>query len=306
MPLPPNIHFLQRGWFNSNSILLTGRDGVVVVDTGHRDDADELLSLIQQAGVHVADISLIVNTHCHWDHHGGNAAIQTVSGAKVALGAKTAELFSHNNQYGMWSGYFGIEMNHVTADWLLCPGETVQLAGLPFEIIATPGHALDGISLYQPDYHLLICADVLLEGGDCGILNTAVHGPAALDAAIQTVQTLQQYHITITLPGHGNLITDTPGNLQALAHRLERFRREPAQIAWHLCRRVVMTYLMSHHPITLTDLVSQMSHTPWLGDYMPACGFTTPTDFVAHLVGEFTQRGLVQVEDGLLTSLVAR
>lgn len=306
MPLPLNIYFLQRGWFNSNSILITGEEGVVVVDTGHRDDAKELLCLIQQAGVNPADIRLIVNTHSHWDHHGGNAVIQAVSGAKVALGAKTAEFFTHNRHREMWSGYFGVEMNPVTADFLLHPGQTVQLAGLPFEIIATPGHAPDAISLYQPNDRLLICADVLLEGGDCGVLNTAVHGPAALDEAIQTIQTLQQYDITLTLPGHGNLITDTPGNLNTLLHRLERFRREPAQMAWHLSRRVMMTYLMGSQPIALPDLVSHISQTPWLDDYMPACGFATPTDFVAHLVGEFTQRGLVQVENGLLTSLVTR
>lgn len=306
MLLSPNIHFLQRGWFNSNSILLTSQNGVVIVDTGHRDEANELLCLIQQAGINPADICLIVNTHCHWDHHGGNAAIQAISGATVGLGAKTAELFSHNCQREMWSGYFGVEMNPVTADFLLYPGETVELAGLPFEIISTPGHAPDAISLYQPNHHLLICADVLLEGGDCGVLNTAVHGPAALDAAIQTVETLQQYEISLTLPGHGPLITDTPDNLQALSRRLQRFRRDPAQIAWHLVRRVMMTYLMSHHPVTLTDFVTTISHTSWLDDYMPACGFTTPTDFVAHLVGEFTQRGLVQVENGLLTSLVTR
>ena len=36
MMLPPNIHFIQQGWFNSNHILITGEAGAMLVDTGHR------------------------------------------------------------------------------------------------------------------------------------------------------------------------------------------------------------------------------------------------------------------------------
>jgi predicted kinase len=34
--LPPNIHFIQRGWFNSNHLLITGEAGAVRMDSGHR------------------------------------------------------------------------------------------------------------------------------------------------------------------------------------------------------------------------------------------------------------------------------
>ena len=44
--LPPNIHFIQRGWFNSNHILIRGDEGVVLVDTGHRQDVAETLDLV--------------------------------------------------------------------------------------------------------------------------------------------------------------------------------------------------------------------------------------------------------------------
>ena len=83
--IQPDMHFIQRGWFNSNHILITGEDGAVLVDTGHRDDVAETLRLIEGAGVDPASIQLILNTHCHWDHCGGNGAIQAMSGAKVVM-----------------------------------------------------------------------------------------------------------------------------------------------------------------------------------------------------------------------------
>jgi len=49
--LLPNIYFLQRGWYNSNHVLITGEEGAVLVDTGQREDVVEMLRLIAEAGV---------------------------------------------------------------------------------------------------------------------------------------------------------------------------------------------------------------------------------------------------------------
>lgn len=68
MLLPFHIHFLQRGWINSNTVLITGGAGPVVVDTGHPSNAAETVQLIGQS-VDLAAIRLIVNTHCHLGSH---------------------------------------------------------------------------------------------------------------------------------------------------------------------------------------------------------------------------------------------
>jgi glyoxylase-like metal-dependent hydrolase (beta-lactamase superfamily II) len=303
--LPPNIHFIQRGWFNSNHILMTGEAGVVLVDTGHRQDVAETLRLIVAAGVDPASIRLIVNTHCHWDHCGGNETIRVLSGAKVIMSEKTADLFHTNDRRAMWLDYFGAEMAMLTADFTLRDGDEIELAGLPFQVLAAPGHAPDAVALFQLEQRLLICADALLENGDCGILNTAVHGPHILDEAIATLEKFAQLDAAIALPGHGNIITDVPGSIALLQRRLASFQEEPARMAWHLLRRVFMTYLMMVQPICRHDLIAHALQAPWLQDYAPQCSLD-PEPLAQQILDEFIQRHLAREEEGMLVSLVPR
>ena len=93
MGLPAEIRFIQRGWLNCNSILIQGGDGPVIVDTGHPQDADETVRLVRRAGVDPASLRLIVATHCHLDHHGGNAALQRQLSRGAATTPQGALLF---------------------------------------------------------------------------------------------------------------------------------------------------------------------------------------------------------------------
>ena len=74
---------LQFG-LRPNSAALTGPDGVLLVDTGHRDVADQLLSVVNDLGS--GAIKYIINTHHHGDHAGGNAIV-----------GKSAEIINLNN-----------------------------------------------------------------------------------------------------------------------------------------------------------------------------------------------------------------
>jgi hypothetical protein len=191
----------------------------------------------------------------------------------------------------------------VAQDWR--EFDEIELAGLPFQVIAAPGHAPDAVALFQPEQRLLICADALLENGDCGILNTAVHGPHILDEAIATLEKFAQLDAAIALPGHGNIITDVPGSIALLQRRLASFQEEPARMAWHLLRRVFMTYLMMVQPICRHDLMAHALQAPWLQDYAPQCSLD-PEPLAQQILDEFIQRHLAREEEGLLVSLVRR
>jgi glyoxylase-like metal-dependent hydrolase (beta-lactamase superfamily II) len=305
MRLPPSVKFIQRGWFNSNHILITGGDGPVIVDTGHRADAAETVCLLRAAGVEPATIRLIVNTHCHWDHYGGNRALQALSGAPVATGAATADIFARNDQRAMWLDYFGVTAEPVTADITWQDGDEVEWGGLRFQVIAAPGHAPDAIALFQPDHRLLLCADALHEN-DCGILNVAVHGEAALAEAMATVERFRELGVALALPGHGPPITNVVGSLDRLAQRLARFQRDPAHLAWHLSRRVMMAYLLGWQPIGRTALIGRVSPWPWADEYAGRCGYQDVYLFLNGLLDDFVARGIAREVAGALTSIIPR
>lgn len=302
----PNISFVERGWSNSNTIVVYGNGTFGVIDTGHPADVAETLALLEAAGVTLAQVSLVVNTHCHWDHFGATDAVRALSGAPLAVSAATADIFARRDRRALWFDYFGVDfLPPKPADRCWSPGETVRVAGLPFEVLAAPGHAPDGIALYQPDQRLLISADALHER-DCGVINVAVHGEEALDAALDTVARFMRCDVALALPGHGPAITDVTASLQALQARLERFRREPRRLALHLARRVTMAALLEMQPVRREQFLATTAALPWVADYAPRCGAADARQFVAERLEAFERRGLVRQEGNHLLSTIPR
>lgn len=57
----------------------------MLIDTGYLADYSETERLITGLGVRISDIRLIISTHCHCDHIGGNKIIQDKSNCDIAL-----------------------------------------------------------------------------------------------------------------------------------------------------------------------------------------------------------------------------
>ena len=56
-----------------NIAVLTGSDGVLLVDTGHQETAEELIIKVED--FKSGDLKYIINTHLHSDHAGGNLLV---------------------------------------------------------------------------------------------------------------------------------------------------------------------------------------------------------------------------------------
>lgn len=303
--LTPSVRFLQRGWHNANHVLLLGGEGPVLVDTGGDEDGKVLLQLMQDEGVDAAALSLIVNTHSHWDHSGGNRVIQALSGAPLAASPLAAAWFARQERRLTWLDYFAVPFEFIPADIIWQDGDEVQLGEFAWQVIAIPGHAPDAIALYQPEHKLLISADAL-HLNDCGIINVAVHGWEALDAAATTITRLQHLDITLALPGHGPLITDAAASLERIATMLAQFRADPEKLYRHLVRRVFMATLLARQPVSRSALLTWMLELPWTTDYLPTSGYPDAAAQLHDLLTTFMSQGVIVEENSLLTCTVPR
>lgn len=70
--LPAGVRVMVRGWLSCNQILLGDGDGDVLIDSGYHTHADKTLALLD---ARTRRVTRLINTHCHSDHVGGNAAV---------------------------------------------------------------------------------------------------------------------------------------------------------------------------------------------------------------------------------------
>ena len=77
--LPPWMKWQHRLFPDANLLLLKGRDAALV-DSGFVGHADETTEWVN---AHTDNLRLVVNTHWHSDHVGGNAVLQS-AGAAIA------------------------------------------------------------------------------------------------------------------------------------------------------------------------------------------------------------------------------
>ncbi len=90
----------------------------------------------------------IVLTHGHFDHFGGAESLQKRYEIPVYIHEADATMLE-NSMQNLSAPFTGIPIT-MKSDRLVRDGEVLELVGLPFQIIHTPGHTPGGMSLYLP------------------------------------------------------------------------------------------------------------------------------------------------------------
>lgn len=118
--------------------------------------SETLLERIQKLGL---KIDLIINTHGHGDHIGGNTWFRERLKARLAIHKDDAAMLTDNGKN--LSKFIGLPLKEREADLLLEGGETFAFGEYELEVIHTPGHTPGSISLLCDRY--LISGDTLFE-----------------------------------------------------------------------------------------------------------------------------------------------
>jgi metallo-beta-lactamase class B len=100
VPLEPftvygNTYYV--GTAGLSALLITSDQGHILLDGGLTQSAPLIAANIVKLGFKLEDIKLILNSHAHYDHAAGIAALQRASGATVVSSASGAEGFAAGN-----------------------------------------------------------------------------------------------------------------------------------------------------------------------------------------------------------------
>jgi metallo-beta-lactamase class B len=137
-----NTYFV--GVAGLSSVLIASDKGLILLDGGLPQSAPLIDANIRRLGFRTDDVRLIVNSHAHFDHAGGIAALQRASGAIVAASASGARAVESGKpppddpQYAL-----GEEANRfppVKHVRVVADGETLRVGSLAVTAHLTPGH----------------------------------------------------------------------------------------------------------------------------------------------------------------------
>ncbi|MEW6593113.1 MAG: MBL fold metallo-hydrolase, partial [Candidatus Hadarchaeota archaeon] len=176
---------------------------VTLIDAGTGDYFDEIARGMEVAGLSPKDIDLLVNTHCHFDHAGGNPGFIKASGCEVAIHKLEADYLRRGDNEVTCASMFGREMESVEVQRELEERDKLDLGEMILEVINTPGHTAGSISLYDPAKKILFTGDAIFCDG-VGRTDLPTGDEKALVASLNRLAKLDSEQM---YPGHGPFLT---------------------------------------------------------------------------------------------------
>ena len=130
-----------------SSILITSDSGHVLIDGALPESVQQIVANVRSLGFRIEDVKLILSSHVHFDHAGGIAELQRMSGARVMASRWSAAVMKAGGvgrddpQYGVVAGIAPVK--HVRE---LRDGEIFRVGEIVMTAHLTPGHTPGGTS----------------------------------------------------------------------------------------------------------------------------------------------------------------
>jgi len=175
-----------------NSIVLTSEDGskALVVDTKMRSAAKKLRDEVKASQI------IIVNTHAHYDHTGGNALYPP---AEIISGAYTKEQWDDDSR--KTSRYPDVVLKPGEEKVIKIGSETVRIRNMG------RAHTWNDVVVYCEKRQLLVAGDLVFID-----MHAALHAKSGANVAswIGVLDSLsKKYKIKTLIPGHGKISDQT-------------------------------------------------------------------------------------------------
>ncbi|MDR1819664.1 MAG: MBL fold metallo-hydrolase [Methanobrevibacter sp.] len=180
-----NVICIEGLDMDSNSYLIDN----ILVDTGTGLNMNYLDSKLKELSMGKEDIEMIVNTHSHYDHIGGNYLFDN---AKIAIHELDAPAVENEDSSLTASAIFHHDLKRHDIDLKIKDGDVIG----DFKVIHTPGHTSGGISLW--DGEILISGDTVFAEG-FGRLDIGGN----YDDMKKSLNNLKELDVKYLLPGHG-------------------------------------------------------------------------------------------------------
>lgn len=192
-------YFWQTLYENNCNTYVIEAEKVVLIDPGHRRHLSNLFDQMEEDGVGLERIDLVIATHSHPDHLEGLEAFVDRP-VKIAMGLEEGRYLLEGGKrlYEM----MGSPPPNLRIDFFLKEGEFF-LGRERFFIYQTPGHSPGSLTLYWPERKALFTGDLVFYGG---IGRTDFPGGNAKEL-MKSIERMSGLDVELLLPGHGEAVS---------------------------------------------------------------------------------------------------
>ncbi|HZB75463.1 MAG TPA: MBL fold metallo-hydrolase [Solirubrobacteraceae bacterium] len=230
LPLPGVPH--------CNARALAAGDGIVLVDCGMhtRGSMGHLERALEQVGLRLELVRLLVCTHAHIDHCGQAAAIQARTGCELWIHPRHEHLVASGNREAALARHIEVARHSGVPEaplraWTerrrdaetgmsgplapardLVPGVEVVTDLGAFRVLETPGHAPSHVVLHLAERRLLISGDHVL--GRVSLYFDHGWTPDPVGEFLRSLDEVDALDVRLSLSGHGRPFTDLHGHVE--------------------------------------------------------------------------------------------
>ena len=132
-----NVYYV--GAKEISSFLIVTPKGHILLDSGFNETVPLIQKNVAELGFRFEDVKTLINSHAHYDHAGGLAALKQLTGATLVTSRADAELLARGGRNDFaWGDRFAFQP--VTTDKIIDDGDKVELGGVELTAHLTPGH----------------------------------------------------------------------------------------------------------------------------------------------------------------------
>ena len=296
------LFFFERGYLSANHLALAAARPVLI-DTGYLTHWQGTRRMLEELGLDLGRTQLIVSTHTHCDHIGGNRIIQRYSDCSIALHRIGCHFVTAGDDWATWSRYYGQQARFFAVDQYLDDGDELAVGPHVFRVIHLPGHAADQIALYCREQKLLISSDALWKN-DLAVITERVEGSAAIWNWLESLERLADLEVRLVCPGHGPMFSDVPAALARTRARLESYIKDRRELGRDQLKRIFIFTLLMHPTLEVEDFYELLNRTPWFPETCAHYFDAKPRTIFNQTLEALAKRGVVRVDGGRLQTTV--
>jgi glyoxylase-like metal-dependent hydrolase (beta-lactamase superfamily II) len=305
MSLPASVRPIVRGWLNCNQVVLLAPGDNVLVDSGYCTHREQTLErLAGPEGLDGEPLERLVNTHCHSDHMGGNAAVAAAHGCRVTIPAGEVKHVVPWTPQSVWMAQFDQKADPFHFDDTLRPGDLFEGGGLEWHAHAAPGHDMDALMFFEPRHRILISGDALWENG-MGFVWPEEGANPYIDAAHEALSAIEQLAPALVIPGHGAPFADARGAIARVRAKLAAFARDPAKNARHVVKVMFVFALLDRQSMAVAEVAGYLDRIPCYRQMSRRFLGLDARALAAWLLPDLERARAVTIADGLVRPRMA-